>query len=67
LRAENILVSEKLAGFNKYCDDDEQCPYTIQILNYGQNPDFDFKEVSSKQGFSHLYHLAPEQISNNKS
>ena len=38
LRSENILIKEKFIGANKYSDDENQCPYSIQIVNFGQTP-----------------------------
>ena len=47
-------------------DDEEYCPFTIQIINLGVNHN---SSVSSfdKLGFSHLYCMAPEIIKNNES
>jgi serine/threonine protein kinase len=35
LRSENILIKEKIVGQNKFSDDEDQCPYQIQIINFG--------------------------------
>lgn len=56
-----------MAGTNKYSDDDNQCPYSIQILGFGQNPDREISDIIEKFDFSHLYCLAPEQIAEQKS
>ena len=39
LRAENILVKQKLVGINKHNEDTNQCPVFVQIINFGQNPE----------------------------
>ena len=38
LRSENILIKEKIVGQNKFSDDEGQCPFSIQILYFGQTP-----------------------------
>ena len=60
-------MKQKLAGTNKYSDDDNQCPYSIQILGFGQTPDRDIQDLIEKHDFSQLYCLAPEQIAESKS
>ena len=64
LRADNILVKQKLVGANVYSADSHYSPYSVHIINFGANVAMDNPEsMLDKFGFSRLYCLAPEQIS----
>ena len=65
LRSENILIKEKFIGANKYSDDENQCPYSIQIVNFGHTPQYSVEDLLNKNSFSKLYCVPPEKILNN--
>ena len=50
----------------EFADNNNFCPYGIQILNYGQNADSNIGDDISNKNFSQLYCTAPEQIIKNK-
>jgi serine/threonine protein kinase len=54
LRSENVLIKEKIVGQNKYCDDEEQSPFAIQIINFGQMPTLGIEDLLMKNSFSKL-------------